>query len=60
MTSSQLEEYSVFLTKDLAYIDRMVNRLGLFDSQTEAILDGARSEEDLMRALGRRKFDLEK
>jgi hypothetical protein len=38
----------------------MVNRLGLFDSQTEAILDGARSEEDLMRALGRRKFDLEK
>lgn len=57
MTPAELDEYSAMLAKDLALRDRIVNRLGLFDSQTRDILGGAASEEDLM---GSRKFDLEK
>ena len=58
MTPAELDEYSAMLAKDLALRDRIVNRLGLFDSQTRDILGGAVSEEDLMS--GSRKFDLEK
>jgi hypothetical protein len=58
MTPAELDEYSVLLAKDLAYRDRIVNRLGLFDKQTQDILGGARSEEGLMG--GVIKFDLEK
>jgi hypothetical protein len=60
MSVSQLDEYSALLTKDLAFRDRLANRMSLFDAQTQAILNGAKSEEDLLRALGQKKFELEK
>ena len=58
MTPGELDQYYALLTRDLAYRDRLVNRLGLFDKQTQDILGGAQSEEGLMGGI--HNFDLEK
>jgi len=60
MTPGELDQYSALLSKDLALRDRMMSRLNLFDSQTEVILAGGRTEEELVQPMRQGKIDLEK
>jgi hypothetical protein len=53
MTASQLDEYSSLLARDIALRDNLVHRLTLFDAENRAILDGARTEEYLLRNANR-------
>jgi hypothetical protein len=60
MTVGELGEYSVLLSKNLALMDNMVYRLKLFDAQDRAILNGVRTDEDLLRAADLRRLEAEK
>ncbi len=60
MTVGELGEYSALLTKNLALMDNMVHRLKLFDAQDRAILNGARTDEDLLRTADLQRLETEK
>jgi hypothetical protein len=50
MSDDDLAEYSRLLSRDLAVLGRFVARLNNFDGQTQRILGGARTEQELIPA----------
>jgi len=50
MSDDDLAEYSRLLSRDLAVLGRFVARLNNFDGQTQRILAGARTEQELIPA----------
>jgi hypothetical protein len=49
MNVEQLKEYSLILNKNITQVDSMITFLQFFDAVNRAVLDGARSQEDVIR-----------
>jgi hypothetical protein len=55
MKDADLDEYSKLLTENITFLDRVVLRLRVFDTVDRAVLDGARSENEMFQAERERK-----
>lgn len=60
MTPDQLDQYSVLLTRNIAIRDALAGRLKLYATELEAVLNGASSEDDLLRIIHQKHLVLNK
>jgi len=51
MSVDELKEYSTILDKNITQIDYMINFLSFFDKANRAVLDGAKSQEEIVRRI---------
>ena len=51
LSSAELTEYQALIGSLMSRVDWMIKRLGIFAAEGQAILDGARDENDLVKSL---------
>jgi hypothetical protein len=57
MSVEDLKSYSTVLNREIAEVDEMVVLLHYFDAVNRAVLDGARSQEDVVRRVDAERMD---
>jgi hypothetical protein len=60
MTPAQLDEYSALLSRNLAFRDAVANRSRIFDAADVALLNGAKSRDEMLRSMRQQQFDWER